>query len=625
MPFSWDNFPYTNFHELNLDWFIKKFKEIFDEWESLYQQMINWRDNTDRDLALWKNEVLDSMEQWQTDLLDALDEWKSATGEDIGEWETGVISDLNDWKDDFLEAYNALAESVEAIVSDTVDMVENLAEPFSSSKNYVAGDYVVENGVLYRFTSNHNAGAWTGSDATQQIAMNDINNLRTSFDENINEIILNWNDGGYIDRDTGAIVTYTGWKYSDEFEIDNLDNGYFLAQILEQDTQGSSFNVFYDASHTKIDSYFGISSFIRTIPIPKGAKYARISIKNTENAVVFNDRIASKIKWYKYTNTVLCTDIFNISKPKYRINIGEGFTVSVIEYAEDGTLLNQTNYLGSRDYYRGYNVYKIELRVKAESGYTLTANSEVIKNITIEPKEQYDKIEYLKIMTLNAGRWYNGVSRMPDAQVATNSVLYHRMLGKENCDIVCLQEAPDKINVSETVGYSTLFSNKYPYRNSYSDGNTGLKVVSKNAILNPETLEFTSNSERPFACFEYNIADVIIKVFIVHLSTEANTTGIRQQDLAELATLLGQCDYGIVLGDFNTYDMSEITSAFTGFNICNGTIFGAFETWTPTGSWTNGAIDNIITTSNISIENVYMESESLSDHKGLIAELNLYY
>ena len=29
-----DNFPYTNFHDLNLDWLLQAFKKLQDEWDS---------------------------------------------------------------------------------------------------------------------------------------------------------------------------------------------------------------------------------------------------------------------------------------------------------------------------------------------------------------------------------------------------------------------------------------------------------------------------------------------------------------------------------------------------------------------------------------------------------------
>ena len=152
-----------------------------------------------------------------------------------------------------------------------------------------------------------------------------------------------------------------------------------------------------------------------------------------------------------------------------------------------------------------------------------------------------------------------------------------------------------------------------------------MKIATKNAILNPQKLNFQSGSTRLFYTFEYNVADILLTVFVVHLDPTAQSS-TRAADMAEIANKLGQCEYGIAIGDFNNYSMSEISTAFSGFNICNGGVFGQFATWpNTTQEWPNSAIDNIITTSSISIQNVEIENEVLSDHRGLIAELNLYY
>ena len=38
------------------------------------------------------------------------------------------------------------------------------AREFSSSTAYASGDFVLYEGMLYKFTAAHSAGAWTGSD-----------------------------------------------------------------------------------------------------------------------------------------------------------------------------------------------------------------------------------------------------------------------------------------------------------------------------------------------------------------------------------------------------------------------------------------------------------------------------
>ena len=36
-----ENFPYTNFHELNLDWFLNEFNKVLSEWESMQRNFDN--------------------------------------------------------------------------------------------------------------------------------------------------------------------------------------------------------------------------------------------------------------------------------------------------------------------------------------------------------------------------------------------------------------------------------------------------------------------------------------------------------------------------------------------------------------------------------------------------------
>ena len=67
MAFSWNRFAYTNFHELNLDWFSEHFKEIFEEWEELYDSMLEWKADTDEEIQTLLNrseQLLDVYQTW---------------------------------------------------------------------------------------------------------------------------------------------------------------------------------------------------------------------------------------------------------------------------------------------------------------------------------------------------------------------------------------------------------------------------------------------------------------------------------------------------------------------------------------------------------------------------------
>lgn len=49
----------------------------------------------------------------------------------------------------------------------------NIGEPFSTSKSYAVGDECLYEGILYKFTSNHDAGSWNSSHVTSINLAND--------------------------------------------------------------------------------------------------------------------------------------------------------------------------------------------------------------------------------------------------------------------------------------------------------------------------------------------------------------------------------------------------------------------------------------------------------------------
>ena len=51
--------------------------------------------------------------------------------------------------------------------NDTNNLKNDIGTPFSTTADYSSGDFVMYNGILYRFTESHPAGAWTGEDVSQ--------------------------------------------------------------------------------------------------------------------------------------------------------------------------------------------------------------------------------------------------------------------------------------------------------------------------------------------------------------------------------------------------------------------------------------------------------------------------
>ena len=113
-----DKFPYTNFHELNLHYFLVHFKEIFAQWAELYDTMLSWKAATTAELAAWREEVESEIADWETNLIAALDEWKGQTEDDISDWETATLEALNAWKDAFETLFDTTFSNLSDIKTD---------------------------------------------------------------------------------------------------------------------------------------------------------------------------------------------------------------------------------------------------------------------------------------------------------------------------------------------------------------------------------------------------------------------------------------------------------------------------------------------------------------------------
>ena len=134
--FNWNDFmndfPYTNFSDINVSWFLNKFKQIFDEWEGLYNQLQSWKTATDEYNANWRAEQEQAFTTWENNFQSAIDDWKAQTESDIGTWETDTIATLEAWKAVFINQYNALKLEVEQIAEDA-ETAKNSAQASASS------------------------------------------------------------------------------------------------------------------------------------------------------------------------------------------------------------------------------------------------------------------------------------------------------------------------------------------------------------------------------------------------------------------------------------------------------------------------------------------------------------
>lgn len=179
------------------------------------------------------------------------------------------------------QAEEAIDDAKDAALDEINQTTGNFAEAFSASVAYSAGEYVMQSGHLYRFTSNHAAGAWTGSDAeavTVGEELTDVKDDLTASNEDIirigyGEEPLNLVKNSYVKNTDGTFATYNGWSRTNYIYVGN-------AKVISIDsTVQSEYNCFYNGSRQYI-RFFVVRSGSNTIYLPDNVEYIALSNTN---------------------------------------------------------------------------------------------------------------------------------------------------------------------------------------------------------------------------------------------------------------------------------------------------------------------------------------------------------
>lgn len=232
----------------------------------------------------------------------------------------------------------------------------------------------------------------------------------------------------------------------------------------------------------------------------------------------------------------------------------------------------------------------------------------------------------LTVCTYNVGKWTDGMrpGLMPN-EIFGRISAWSDFLKETDPDLLLCEEATEYFDAAGTVNScDTLFGDKYPYIVKPQSGNRltdEILICSKFPVENMRIRSFLSGSGRPFVTFSILFEGRKLTFAVVHLSIEADSAGLRQKDVAELAAMIENGNIDIITGDFNTFCIEE----FDIFNrmafLANHGDYGDFETWPHTAGKWNRCIDNIIVSRNLSISSVQLGTHILSDHMPLIAQI----
>lgn len=108
------------------------------------------------------------------------------------------------------QAEEAIDEAKDAALEEIAEASENIAEEFDASNSYLAGEYTIYQGKLYKFTSAH-TGAWTGSDASEVTVGDELTSLKDDFESLQTDLAQTTAEAlsAYVtDTATGAIASF---------------------------------------------------------------------------------------------------------------------------------------------------------------------------------------------------------------------------------------------------------------------------------------------------------------------------------------------------------------------------------------------------------------------------------
>lgn len=247
----------------------------------------------------------------------------------------------------------------------------------------------------------------------------------------------------------------------------------------------------------------------------------------------------------------------------------------------------------------------------------------------------------LKVMSYNVGGWYIGSgTNVPADKKAFFYELQTGIIENNDPDVLIIQEYLANFSADGTSAL-TMLQEFFPYVHTKVSGTYfGRAICSKYPITNYVERTFTQEPQRYFDSCIVTIGNVPVHFVNTHLGlTQENRT----VEIQQLITFLNTLDTVVIGGDFNTgitvagtdtQDYIDNVKPFVdaGYNTANfQNIENGFKVTYIDGTY-SGMLDDIYTSSNISINDVYVDTTKENeiatigtklDHMPIIATLQI--
>lgn len=289
-------FPYSDMHQLNLDWIIKIAKDFLDQYTHI-QQLIADGETSLQNLT---EEGLQQLQDKADNLETLLQEWYNTHSEDIANQLASALSDLNAW-------YNLHQDYLDNTLSENIALFDSHAEAKLAEVLASIPDDYTELGINVA-ASNHNIPAinntWfiqknagSGSDFTSVLTSDPFGRINWS---NNTPSTASYN---YMALDIGLL---------DSLVYDNLKNVPFTLEI-----EGDA--------NVDLQFIVRISKQASWAPVYSPYTIANTTVHKGES--FFTGFIPSKIVNYDTTDHLFIL-IEQVTKPNVAVNVGVRFTVN---------------------------------------------------------------------------------------------------------------------------------------------------------------------------------------------------------------------------------------------------------------------------------------------------------
>ena len=605
-------YPYSNFHEMNMDEILKIIRQMLDDWAAFQLEMGEYVHDVDEALLEFRN--------WFNNL-DIEDELRDAVNAAVDEMITSG------------EMGSLIAPYIPTIVQQWMD--DNITNPTTP---------VIDKTLL------------TGGAAADARAAGQI---RKQLYGLYNELSFT-TQVGYVDNNTGAFVdNYANWSRSGYIAVDASIDLYIYSQYA------TNYNAIYDSNHTFISAFSINAGYATAVQLPINAAYIAISglDPSLDDLYMFQykvrkyngiasgvfepyDNLINKVKWYN--GTLTSAGVYNFSTARLvtdfipvngnQLIYGDVFDYGIIiaEYDTNKSLLYIQNfYYDAPGFLRMLRPETKYIRMcvvySPDTSRTLYPYNIYESHLLVHLQDVIDSP--IKVMTYNAGGYAYGLDYgLAPAIYDEKLTNYRRVIAEVDADIIGMQEYDTRMDRANTIWANDVLWDYYYANEEVTGSQTAIK--SKIPMQYHYSAQLTSG--------RYYSYGFISGVFImsVHFSVGAGNATTRAAEAAEVISIVSQYSRYIIFGDFNPMPGEESTlyGLFTaaGMNVANCGWFGKYYTWTdrpadfddydnPQGTvW---YVDNIITSSNIKIENAYPLPEAYdllaSDHIPFVAELSI--